>query len=154
MWITLTADHVQNSLSKAECDSLAGTNSAGGLQDAIRSVVGLIRGKIQTYQMDQNNFGPEGTIPEEVLGPAIAIARFKFLTTLPGTQLITKWREQENTHAYTVLNELADGKLLIADVNGLFTERAATTAPSWPTDYGTGEWWFRTGGRGYWREYW
>jgi Protein of unknown function (DUF1320) len=142
MWITLTTDHIQNSLSKAECDTLTGSNSAASLQNVIQSVVSLVRGKIQSYQPNQGNLGPLGTIPEEALASAIAISRYKFLTTLPGTQLITKWREQENVDAYKLLDDISAGRLLIADKDGEFEQRQATVAPTAPPGSGVGEIWF------------
>jgi hypothetical protein len=68
-----------------------------------------------------------GTIPDELLGPAIAIARFKFLTHLPGTQLITKERSADKDEAYAYLDDVAAGKMIILGPDG-------ATVPSNPAD--------------------
>ena len=112
-WIALTTDDVINSLTSQEQGLMNDPSSAVDLGNIVSGVISLVRGKVITYQPNQTQMGPLGTIPEELHAAAIAISRFKFLTHLPGTQLITKWREQENVTALAQLDAAAAGTLLI-----------------------------------------
>src|ERR1700740_2175469 len=110
-WLPLLTDDVLNSLSATEQNQMTDPSSAADLEQIVSSVVSFVRGKVNSWQPNQAYAGPVGTIPEETYGSAIAIARYKFLTHLPGTQLITRWREAENTEAYALLSDVARGKL-------------------------------------------
>ena len=112
-WLPLITDDVLNSLSATEQNQMTDPSSAADLAQIVSSVVSFVRGKVNSWQPNQAYAGPAGTIPEETYGSAIAIARYKFLTHLPGTQLITKWREAENTQALSELDQIASGKLII-----------------------------------------
>lgn len=112
--------------------------SASDVAAIIVHVTALIRGKVQSWRPNQGDLAlaPSGTIPEELMAPALAICRYKFLTHLPGTQLITKWREAENTEAYALLDQVATGVFVIL--------ASDNTVPSNPAD---------TGGEPYWPPY-
>jgi hypothetical protein len=113
-WLPLITDDVLNSLSATEQNQMTDPSSAADLAQIVSSVTSFVRGKVNSYQPNQVFIPyPPGMIPEETYGAAIAIARYKFLCHLPGTQLITKWREQENTEAYALLADVASGKLII-----------------------------------------
>jgi hypothetical protein len=113
-WLPLITDDVLNSLSTTEQNQMTDPSSAADLAQIVSSVTSFVRGKVNSYQPNQVFIPyPPGMIPEETYGSAIAIARYKFLCHLPGTQLITKWREAENTEAYALLDDVASGKLII-----------------------------------------
>jgi hypothetical protein len=139
-WITLTTDDILNSLTSQEQMLMNDPSSAVDLANIVSGVMALVRGKVISYQPNQTQTGPVGTIPEELHAAATAISRFKFLTHLPGTQLITKWREQENVTALAQLDAAAKGELLIEgavppiDISGLTPQKQATTGgePYWP----------------------
>src|SRR6201993_3233171 len=98
-WITLTTDDILNSLTSQEQGLMGDPSSAVDLANIVSGVISLVRGKVISYQPNQTQTGPVGTIPEELHAAATAISRFKFLTHLPGTQLITKKRATQKTHA-------------------------------------------------------
>jgi len=102
-------------------------SSASDMVTIIVNVTNLVRGKVNSYQPNQAYQGPAGTIPDELMAPAVAICRYKFLTHLPGTQLITKWREAENTEAYTLLADVASGKFVILAPDGSVPQKKADT---------------------------
>jgi hypothetical protein len=113
-WLQLQTSDVLNSLSSQEQNQMTDASSTANLAQIISSVTSFVRGKVNSYQPNQVFIPyPAGMIPEETYGAAVAIARYKFLTHLPGTQLITKWREAENTEAYALLDDVASGKLII-----------------------------------------
>jgi hypothetical protein len=113
--------------------------SSVDLANIVQGVTALVRGKVFSWRPNQGLM-PQvlpGTIPDELLGPAIAIARFKFLTHLPGTQLITKERSADKDEAYAYLDDVSSGKMIILGPDG-------TTVPSNPAD---------TDGEPYWPPY-
>jgi len=79
----------------------------------VQSVTGLVRGKVNSNKRNQGHLGAPGTIPDELYAAAISIARFKFLTHLPGTQLITLERSADKEAAYQQLSDVASGALVI-----------------------------------------
>jgi hypothetical protein len=113
-WLALTTADVLNSLSQQEQSSLTDASSVADLATIVADVTALVRGKVASYAPNQTLFGALGTIPEELHAAAVAISRFKFLTHLPGTQLITAWRQQENVSALAQLDAAAAGTLLVA----------------------------------------
>jgi hypothetical protein len=126
MWLALTTDQVLNSLAASEQQALSTSSNAADLNFIIQTVTYMVIGKVNTYGPNQGNLGPPGTMPSEALGAACAIARFRLLTSIPGTQLITKWREQEKDEAYTLLDEIAAGKLQVIGGDGTISQRKAT----------------------------
>lgn len=153
-WIPLSVNDILNSLTEQE---QAGTKSESAQSDLITivsSVTGLIRGRIRASNLSQT-LGAEGTIPEELYSSAIAIARFKFLTHLPGTQLITVDRRADKDQAYKELEAMA--------VDGIILEPPEEVGLTMTADYGQmgprlqGPEWMQTPGVGYppfWDGYW
>src|SRR5258708_18076917 len=109
-------------------------SSASDMATIVYNVTNLVRGKVRGWQPNQAYMGPVGTIPDELMAPAVAICRYKFLTHLPSTQLITKWREAENTEAYALLADVASGKFVILAVDGSVPNNPADTGgePDFP----------------------
>jgi hypothetical protein len=130
---------VINSLTAQEASLMTDPASAVDMGNIVQSVTGLIRGKVFSWQPNQTMIPlvTAGTIPEELLAAAISIARFKFLTHLPGTQLITKERSADKDEAYAYLDDVAAGKMIVLGPDG-------ATVPSNPAD---------TGGEPYWPPY-
>ena len=121
-WIALSTNDILNSLTEAEQTQVAAAQSAeSDLTVIVQSVTGLVRGKVNSAKRNQGHLGPSGTIPDELYAAAIAIARFKFLTHLPGTQLITDDRRSDKESGYGQLNDVASEDLVIVrgdDVGG------------------------------------
>ena len=149
-WLTLTTGDVLNSLSQQEQGSLIDAACVADLATIITDVIALVRGKVVSYKPNQTMFGPFGTIPEELHAAAVAIGRFKFLTHLPGTQLITVWRQQENVTALAQLDAAAAGTLLVQgsanplDVSAQMPQKqAAVGGECYFPPYGTwgAPWW-------------
>jgi len=120
-WIALSVSDIQNSLTEDEQSGLATPSAQADLTTIVQSVTGLVRGKVNANKRNQGHLGPPGTIPDELYAAAISIARFKFLTHLPGTQLITQDRRADKDEAYLELQAAANGELVIVrgdDVSG------------------------------------
>jgi hypothetical protein len=135
-WIELSTTDILNSLTEAEQNQMAAAASAqSDLTAIVQSVTGLVRGKVNAAKRNQGHLGPPRTIPDELYAAAIAIARFKFLTHLPGTQLITADRRQDKVDAMAELEACAKGQLVVIrgdDVGdqspiGIFAETGTST---------------------------
>ncbi len=114
MWITLTADAVKTRLTKPELTALLGAarqaeqTDAGLLAEAASSVASEVRGYVSACS--RNRLGPEGTIPEELLGSSLALVRRYLFTRLPGMKsLYDEVRQKETEDALTRLRDTAKG---------------------------------------------
>jgi Protein of unknown function (DUF1320) len=130
-WLTLTTDQVINSLTQQEQSMMTDPSSSVDLANIVQSVTALVRGKVFSWRQNQTliPLALPGTIPDELLAAAISIARFKFLTHLPGTQLITVDRRADKDEAYAYLDDVASGEMIILGPD-------AVTVPSNPADTG------------------
>src|SRR5260370_5343728 len=133
-WVPINSDEVKNSLTSQEQSMMTDPSSASDMATIVYNVTNLVRGKVQGWQPNQASMGPVGTIPDELMAPAVAICRYKFLTHLPGTQLITKWRGAENTEGYALLADVASGKFIILAPGGTLPKNPADTGgePDFP----------------------
>lgn len=150
-WIPLSVQDILNSLTEQEQAGTSSDSAQSDLTVIVSSVTGLIRGRIRASNLSQT-LGPEGTIPEELYAAAISIARFKYLTHLPGTQLITVDRRADKDEAYEQLEAVAvDGIILEPPVGAILIETA---------DYGQmgptlqGPEWLKNPGWPFWDGYW
>jgi hypothetical protein len=157
-WEAISQDAVVNSLTQQEQSQMTDPSSATDMANIIASVTSFVRGKVQSWRPNQSFVPyPAGMIPEELMSAAIAICRYKFLTHLPGTQLITKWREQENTNALALLDNVATGKMVI--LSPINPDGTGGTVPSNPADSGGEPYWppypcWQSQGSPYWGVYW
>jgi|SRR5215469_9316281 len=118
-WIALSVSDIQNSLTSQEQSGMSPADFQSDLTVIVQSVTGLVRGKVNSNKRNQGHLGPPGTIPDELYAAAISIARFKFLTHLPGTQLITPERSADKDQAYQQLSDVASGALVIVRADDL-----------------------------------
>ena len=114
-WITLTETHLGERLAAAELAALqsAAVGAYGNtVPDVLSSVVSEIRGRVAAN--GRNQLGADGTIPEELKASALAIARWRILSRLPGMKsLQDDARKSEYTDALALLEAVADGKFAI-----------------------------------------
>lgn len=166
-WIALTSSDVLNSLSQQEQGSLTDASCTADLARIVADVMAMVRGKVAGWKPNWTMFGPNGTIPEELHDAATMIGRFQFLTHLPGTQLITQWRQQEYQDAMAQLAAAATGELVIQgavppiDISSNMPQKQAAVGgecyfppygtwgyPGWPVGNGGSPYW--DGGGPYW----
>jgi hypothetical protein len=129
-WIPLDSDDVLNSLSDAEQSQFAAAPSAqADLSNLVVTVTNQVRGKVNAARRNQGHLGPTGTIPDELQAAALSIIRYKLLTHLPGTQLITEDRRTDHRDALGLLDAVARGEMVV--VRG-----DETVTPPVGSDYG------------------
>ena len=114
-WITLTETHLGERLAAAELAALqtAAVGAYGNtVPDVLDSVVAEVRGRVAAN--GRNQLGAAGTIPEELKAAALAIARWRILSRLPGVKsLQDEARRSEYADALSLLAAVADGKFAI-----------------------------------------
>jgi hypothetical protein len=139
-WLAISQDEVVNSLTQQEQSQMTDPSSATDMANIIANVTNLVIGKVQSWRPNQSFVPyPVGQIPGEMMAAAVAICRYKFLTHLPGTQLITKWREAENTDALALLDAVAKGEMVI--LSPVNPDGSGGTVPSNPADQGGEPYW-------------
>jgi hypothetical protein len=155
-WIPLSVQDILNSLTEAEQSGTKSDSAQSDLTVIVSSVANLIRGKVNSSQRNQGRLGPEGTIPDELYAAAISIARFKYLTHLPGTQLITKERAVDKDEAYKQLDEVDDGSLVVITADEDFEQQSVVVGAEYgqmgPTLQGPE--WMKNPGYPFWDGYW
>jgi hypothetical protein len=117
-WNSLNADDMLSALTQPERDVFGTRNSGPGSGDRLDAivlwVVDQVRGKVAAFSENLGVMGAPGTIPPELYGAAIEIARWKLLTAFPqGRVFLDAARERSYTDALKQLDDAAEGKLIV-----------------------------------------
>lgn len=118
MWLQFDPDDMLSALSQPERDLFGEgsleENQPDRLQRILDWVVSLVRGKIAAWPQNRTRMGEGDTIPEELYGDAVEIARYKFLTSFPqGKTFLDESRTALYKDAIKHLEDAAAGKLVI-----------------------------------------
>ncbi|AHF94603.1 hypothetical protein OPIT5_29290 [Opitutaceae bacterium TAV5] len=108
-WRTITEDDLRTVLTGTEIDSVrtvaledgAGDPVPGTLANVVQTVRGYIAG------CSRNTLGPAGTLPEQLVGDAMVIARHRLLTRFPEVGLLSDGRVNEYNQAMTAMRDVA-----------------------------------------------
>lgn len=116
MWVTLTVDHVIQALAAPELTALRTQLLADGQVDPLPDILTRTTMEVRGYVAGFHGtaVGQAGTIPEELISSAIAIARWRLLGRLPVRLLSTDGRRQEYEDALAQLRDVAAGKFAIS----------------------------------------
>lgn len=89
MWIALTEAHLLTRLSGKELTALRAAALAVAQPDPVADVFNQITRKVRSRVAAcmQNNTGPEGTIPDELLSDALALCVVSIMTRPGGTMI-------------------------------------------------------------------
>jgi hypothetical protein len=146
MWMILSESDLTSALTAPELDLFSSGASSSSSPDRLAAivvqVVSLVRGKVAAWPENLAKMGPGaspavgltpavlGTIPEELFGDAIEIARFKLLTSFPqGKMFLDDARMEGFRAANKHLDDAANGKLIIEPAPST-TETGAQFDPS------------------------
>jgi hypothetical protein len=118
MWQQLDPDDLLNQLTQPERDLFGTGSAASGIPDRLSRilewVVSQVRGRVAAFSENRVGMGPDDTIPEELYGAAIELARYTFLTSFPGgTLFIDAARTRCYTDALKQLDDVAKGLLFV-----------------------------------------
>jgi len=120
-WTEITAAKVKSRLGVREIQvltqgALADTAEAV-ITQCIRLAVGKVRGYIRTCT--QNSLGPDGYVPPELEGEALALVMEEMATRLPlGVMVIDEARQRRIEMAYRILRDVAKCQFLITAPEG------------------------------------
>lgn len=127
-WITLTESHLASRVSAGEIDKFRATGPADASSDRIADlldqVTNFVRGKVASCGENIGRMGPAGTIPDELLMPALTVARGSIVTSVPVMEGETDPRGEELRQAYRELDRAAKCEIRIA----AFGDTAAESA--------------------------
>jgi hypothetical protein len=117
-WLPLIGKDILSILTQPERDLFGQGFSASSSDDRLDAilvwVVSLVRGKVAAFPENLGVMGAPGTIPPELYGAAIEIARWKLLTAFPqGRVFLDAARERSYTDALKQLDDAAEGKLIV-----------------------------------------
>jgi len=120
-WQVLDPDDLLSVLTQPERDLFGQGDSASTSPDRLVAIVGWVidqvRGKVAACAENRDVMGPSGTIPAELYGDAIVIARFQLLTSFPaGKAFLDEGRMRAYSDALKHLDDAAAGKLAIEPV--------------------------------------
>lgn len=124
-WIQLTEHHVLSRLSEDERDNHEATGENAPrdrLAGILEQVTLLVRSKVVACDENLAKVGPAGTIPDELLWAAAAIARNSLVASLPLAEGESSPRDKEVSEAHRQLNDAAACKLRIAGPAGTLPE--------------------------------
>ncbi len=130
-WITITEADVQTRLTAPELTAVKSIALAPGqaavLSEIVGQVVDEIRGYVAAYRA--NTLGAGTTIPQKLLGAALAMIRYRLATRLPVRSLLTQERVDENSAAIKLLERVADGKFALEEPTTADTETVSSPSP-------------------------
>jgi hypothetical protein len=126
-WITITDAQILGKSAGAEVEAARSAALATGQADPVPGIVAQIVREVRGYVAgcDKNTLGPEGTIPDELLGAALNRIRFECATRLPGGALLDEDRRQSNRDALAMLRDAAACRLALAQPATATTEQIA-----------------------------
>jgi hypothetical protein len=107
-WNTLQVTDVTAEILPDEVTMLNSIQGSGGILSALLStVVAELQAQIL---VGGNQIGQAGTIPDQIRGDAIAIARWRWFCSLPKTDLQSEFRRQQYAGAMKRLERIREGK--------------------------------------------
>jgi phage gp36-like protein len=131
-WINLTEAHLLEALTARELDSLRTVQIADDQVDPVPEVLARAASEVQGYVGTRYAVGQAGTVPDQLLSSAIAIARWRLIGRLPTKIMATESRRQEYEDALTQLRDVAAGKFALSV--------ATEPADDQPRPQATGSW--------------
>jgi phage gp36-like protein len=117
-WVVPSIDDLLARLSQPELAALQTAATQPGQVDRIQSnikwAIALVRGRTGACARFRGYIGSAGTIPDELYGAFIDIARFRVLNSLPVQNLVTEARRKDYDSALADLEAVARGEIEIA----------------------------------------
>jgi len=117
-WIALTSTKLKELMAGAEFTAVTSAARAAGqeadtlVDNALARVVQTARG----YIGRRYSLGPDGTVPDEVEGACLDMARVNVLTRLPNLKtLLSKERTQAAKDGYDLLRAISRGEFVIVE---------------------------------------
>jgi hypothetical protein len=115
-WVTITVDLLHEKQLGAEVDAAQTVALAEGKPDPVPGIIAEVIREVRGYVVanPKNKPGPEGTVPDELLGQAINRIRFEAATRVPGGALMDEDRRTANRDAWSAMRDASAGRMAIA----------------------------------------
>ena len=115
-WFLLSSETLQPKVNGPELSALRAAALRGGHPDPLQEILSEVVQEIRGY-VAAGGFalGPAGSIPENLLGAALAMIRYRLYTRLPGARSITDARWHDNEDALMLLRQVARGHFQITE---------------------------------------
>jgi hypothetical protein len=138
MWTVLTPDLILSKLSAPELAAMRRAATGAGQADPLGEVLAQVTREVRGFvaACADNRLGPEGAIPDELLGAAINRVRFELATRLPVESLLTEARKEANRDALSILRDTAACRFRI--VPPPEADQGQQALPDAPGHYGGG----------------
>jgi phage gp36-like protein len=113
-WLLLSSEHLDGALAAAEVTALRTLQVAAGQADPVSEAIDRAAAEVQGYVGTRYQVGQPGTVPDQLLSSAIAIARWRLLCRLPAKVFATEARRKEYEDAIAQLRDVAAGKFALS----------------------------------------
>lgn len=128
-WITLTEAHIATAITGPELTAAKSvvlvTDQTPPLAEVLGQVTGYVRSRVAAC--DKNTLGPSGTIPDELLAPAIDLAVYRLTKRLPGKILAKQERIDAADKAEALMRDVAACNLALVQPETAASEPMAST---------------------------
>jgi hypothetical protein len=133
MWRALTESDLKTGLSGTELSRFRAAALADGqadpIQDVINSVTDYVRGYIAAHK--ENTLGPDGTLPEKLIRPAVNYLVIEVQTRVAGVVIDPKSaRKDARDDAVRLFEQVAKGLFAIEVPEQADDEQHGTPSPS------------------------
>lgn len=130
-WVSLTEADVRTRLSSAEVAALNAVHVAAGDTQTLPRVIAQVVDEVRGYIAATGNTDLEdgAKIPGKLVGAALALIRYRLISSLPNQSLITEPRKQEYNDAIRLLERVADGKFRVEEPVVASTESIKYAGP-------------------------
>lgn len=114
-WVPITVGLLHQKSAGAEVDAARTAALNVGEPDPVPGIIAQVIREVRSYVLNcqKNKPGPDGTVPDELLGQAINRIRFEAATRIPGGALLDEDRRQANRDAWTALRDAGACKMSI-----------------------------------------
>ena len=121
-WVTLSTTDVLAAFSAPE----KAAYDAAAAADNMAAIVADVAEEVRGYVGVKASLPTGSTIPARLVSTAVAVARYRFLASLPSQRLITDARQREYNDALRRLQSVASGTFAIDDAT---TGETQTVSP-------------------------
>lgn len=116
-WVSLTEADVRSRLSSAELGALQSVHATAGdtqlVSRVITQAIDEVRGYIAAWP--ENSLEEGAKIPSKLVSAALAIIRYRLISSLPSRSLMTEERTQEYKDATRLLERASEGKFRVEE---------------------------------------
>jgi phage gp36-like protein len=129
-WTAPTVNDLKTRLAGPELTALSNAAKATGQADPTQEILTRAIDECRGYlaARPDSDMGPAGTLPLQVHGACLDLARYRLCTRLPVASLLTDARYNEYKDALTLLHDVQAGRCIVEAPDTLTTEALPANA--------------------------